>query len=218
MAIRIESITRDAQGLPVVTWIEDRDMFAPGGGGRERISCFIRPDKDGVLQFVAAGTRRHGAEEEARPWQKLAGFEVVEAGRLYRTPLFKALIDALTKKNPMTGAALTDGAFVTVALFSEEKRGLDIPIHINCAIATSAEANELYALLRREFIDEREPILGEVNFDGRYVWPVRKQPFTAYKHEKLPAAPWWHEWAANGIVAAILGGLAALGFWWLVVR
>ena len=43
MAIHMEPVTRDAQGLPVVTWIEDRDMFAPGSGGRERISCFIRP-------------------------------------------------------------------------------------------------------------------------------------------------------------------------------
>jgi hypothetical protein len=107
---------------------------------------------------------------------------------------------------------------VTVALFSEEKRGLDIPIHINCAAATPAEANELYALLRREFIDEREPILSEVNFDGRYVWPERKRSsFAAHKHEKLPTAPWWHEWAANGIVVAVLGGLA-FAFWWLVVR
>lgn len=218
MAIRIESVTRDAQGLPVVTWIEDRDMYSPGSGGRERISCFIRPDEDGVLHIVAAGSRRYGGEEEARPWQKLLGFEVVEAGRLYRTPLLSALIDAQTKKNPMTGAALTDGAFVTVALFSEEKRGLDTPIHINCAAATPAEANELYALLRREFIGERDPILREVNFDDGFVWPKRKlSSFAPYKHEKLPPAPWQHEWAANGIVVAILGGLA-FAFWWLVMR
>jgi hypothetical protein len=31
MAIRLDPKAADAQGLPVVSWEEDRNLFAPGG-------------------------------------------------------------------------------------------------------------------------------------------------------------------------------------------
>ena len=60
MAIRFDDNKPDAQDLPVVSWVEDRNLFAPGSGGPARVTCFIRPDEEGVLQFVAAGSVRHG--------------------------------------------------------------------------------------------------------------------------------------------------------------
>ena len=71
MAIRLDAKAEDAQGLPVVSWEEDRNLFAPGGATPARVSCFIRPDENGVLQFVSIGPVRHGETEEARPWEKL---------------------------------------------------------------------------------------------------------------------------------------------------
>ena len=76
MGIRLDPEQADAQGLPVVTWEEDRNQFAPEGPGPARVACFIRPDTEtGVLQFVAAGSVRHGSFEEARPWEALKSFE-----------------------------------------------------------------------------------------------------------------------------------------------
>ena len=69
MGIWLDRELVDDQGFPVVTWEEDRNLMAPGGIGRVRVSCFIRPDAEGVLQFVAVGSVRHGAFEEARPWE-----------------------------------------------------------------------------------------------------------------------------------------------------
>ena len=45
MAIRFDAVTEDAQGLPVVSWVEDRNRFAPGGISPARVACFIRPDE-----------------------------------------------------------------------------------------------------------------------------------------------------------------------------
>ena len=67
MAIRFDKVTEDEQKLPVVSWEEDRNIFAPAGFGPARVACFIRPDKEsGRLMFVAAGSVRHGDFEEAR--------------------------------------------------------------------------------------------------------------------------------------------------------
>jgi hypothetical protein len=68
MAIRLDKERTDAQGLPVVTWEEDRNLFAPGGISPARVACFIQPDAEtGVMQFVSAGLVRHGEFVEARP-------------------------------------------------------------------------------------------------------------------------------------------------------
>src|SRR5215472_1225941 len=100
MAIRLDAkTTKDAQDLPVVSWEEDRNLFAPGGVTSARVSCFIRPDKDGVLQFVSVGSVRHGAFEEARPWQKLVSFEVKRADELYHSARHRALHDMLVSKS-----------------------------------------------------------------------------------------------------------------------
>jgi hypothetical protein len=58
-----------------------------------------------MLQFVAAGAVRYGEEDEARPWEKLSGFEVGVAGELYNTPLKRALYQVAGKKNAMTGGS-----------------------------------------------------------------------------------------------------------------
>ena len=81
MAIRIDALTHDVQGLPVVSWEEDRNLFAPDGIGPARVACYIRPDeKTGVLQFVAAGSVRHGDFEEARPWEAVAFLRAQHGG------------------------------------------------------------------------------------------------------------------------------------------
>ena len=88
MAIRFDTVTMDEQKLPVVSWEEDRNIFAPEGIGPARVACFIRPDKEsGELMFVAAGLVRHGDFEEARPWELLHSFEQTMADQHYWSAL-----------------------------------------------------------------------------------------------------------------------------------
>ena len=114
----------DAQGLPVVTWEEDRNLFAPEGAGPARVACFIRPDeKTGVLQFVSAGSVRHGAFEEARPWELLKSFQSGTADQLYYAASDRAALDLLASKSKSGAGRLlaTDGAQVMLANFADER-------------------------------------------------------------------------------------------------
>ena len=131
MAIRIDALTHDVQGLPVVSWEEDRNLFAPDGIGPARVACYIRPDeKTGVLQFVAAGSVRHGDFEEARPWEVLHSFERSAAEQNYHVPAERALIDMVASKSKSGLGRLlaTDAAHVLLANFSDERRsGCEAP-------------------------------------------------------------------------------------------
>src|SRR5215831_5181420 len=139
MAIRLDPKATDAQGLPVVTWEEDRNLFAPGGASPARVACFIRPDANGVLQFVSVGLVRHGEFEEARPWEALVSFEVKKADQLYHAGE-RVLVDVLAGKSKSGAARLMahDGAQVILANFADEQRS--VPMHLNCADCTPVEA------------------------------------------------------------------------------
>jgi hypothetical protein len=208
MAIQLDVIGRDDQQLPAVSWIEDRNMFAPGKGGRERVSCFIKRDpRTGELLFASVGLVRHGNREKARPWSRLVSFKLSRADDQYKPAQEKAMEEAIGQKYPAARVALTDGAFVVIADFG------DVPMHLNCAAASLAEADELHAVLKREFIDSRGAVLHKA-LGGENIWPEH-MPFVTFKPPELKPLPWWHEWAANATVVAILLLLAAL-FYWLV--
>jgi hypothetical protein len=215
MAIRFDDNKPDAQGLPVVSWVEDRNLFAPGGQTPARVSCFIRRDQNGDLQFVSVGPVRAGAYEEARPWGALVSFERASADHLYYSEADRAGLDLLRSKDK-TGVArwaMADGAMVLLAHFADE-RPTD-PMHLNCAVASPVEGMRLHDLLTREFITKRSFLLERL-CDGAPVWPEDK-PFDAYKPPAPAVLSPWVEWGSNLIVATVLG-VVGFGFYWLVVR
>jgi hypothetical protein len=216
MAIKIDVIDRDAQGLPVVSWIEDRNHFAPGTGGRERVSCFIRPDQEtGELHFVAVGKVRHGEDIETRPWRKLNGFSTMPAD-IYRTAQEQVIVKTLGDKYKAAGVALTDGALVAVAHF-EGPEGFDAPLHLNCAAASAADAGKLHAILQREFTgQQRAAVLNKAECRGKYVWP-EGVAFVPYAPARLDPPPAWVEPLANLAVVAFFG-LLGFGVWWFLLR
>lgn len=209
MAIRFDAVTEDAQGLPVVSWVEDRNRFAPGGISPARVACFIRPDeKTGVLQFVRVGSVRHGPFEEARPWQFLLSFEKSTAEQQYYTPEERVAMEILANKvkNGAGRILTTDGAQVMLANFGDE-RSSD-PMHLNCATARPVDVallhdrlNRAFLLRRNEFVDER--------CGGLFTWPA-DELFTPYAVPKLAKLPLWADWLANLCVVAVLAllGLA----------
>jgi hypothetical protein len=216
MGIRLDPETKDAQGFPVVSWEEDRNLFAPEGYGRARVTCFIRPDKEGVLQFVSVGSVRHGAFEEARPWQALVSFAVERAEQHYYSAADRALLDALGSKSKISAARvlMTDGAQVMLANFGDERPG--VPMHLNCADAAPVEVALLHDRLSREFIHKRDALVLEY-CGGEFKWPEDKAPFAAHVPPTLTAPPAWHEWVSNLIVAAVVA-LLGFGFYWLLLR
>ena len=196
--IRIDDVTYDAQGLPIVRWEEDRNIFAPEGAGRSKVVCFIRPNAEGELMFVSVGSVRHGEHEEARPWRLLQSFSISRADEHYYEPLARAAMDALLSKNRMLHAGMTDGAQVVLAHFADEQAS--VPMHLNCASTSPVEVARLHDRLRREFIDKRLDLVVE-KCDSEFVW---KGKFEAYKPAKEQQAPRQNEHVMNFIVYAVL--------------
>jgi len=215
MTIRLDPKSADAQGLPVVTWEEDRNLFAPGGVAPARVSCFIRPDKNGVLQFVSAGLVRHGELEEARPWEALAGFEVSSADKHYRSATGRALLEMLASKSKSgVGRVLaTDGAFVILANFADERRS--VPMHLNCADCKPVEAAMLHDRLRLEFLDRRLDLIEE-RCGGEYVWP-KGRSFVAHAPTISAAPPRWMLRLVDLAIVVVLGLIVA-GLYLLLIR
>jgi hypothetical protein len=215
MAIRLDPKAADAQGLPVVTWEEDRNLFAPGGVTPARVACFIRPGENGVLQFVSAGLVSHGEFEEARPWEALAGFAVSSAEKHYRSPAQGALLDVLASKSKSgAGRVLaTDGAFVILANFLDERRSL--PMHLNCAACTPVEADMLHDRLRLEFLDRRNDLIAE-RCDGDFIWRKDK-PFTAFTPQVTRPLPRWMKRLVDTALVLLLG-LTVWGLYELLLR
>jgi hypothetical protein len=178
MAIRLDPGAVDAQGLPVVSWEEDRNLFAPGGAAPARVACFIRPDEHGVLQFVSVGAARHGAFEEARPWEKLVSFGVDKADQHYYSAGDRGLLGILAGKSKSGVGRLlaTDGAFVILANFADERRS--VPMHLNCADCSPVEAAMLHDRLRLEFLDRRLDLVAD-QCGGEFAWP-EDRPFVAH--------------------------------------
>jgi hypothetical protein len=206
MAIKLEPKAADVQGLPVVSWKEDRNQFAPGGPGPARMACFIRPDEHGVLQFVSVGLR-HGAFEEARPWQTLTGFEVSSADKLHYSAGDRAILDMLASKSKSGVGRLltTDGAVVILANFADERRS--VPMHLNRAVCAPVEAAMLHDQLRLEFLDRRMNLVAD-QCDGNYVWP-KDRPFDIHKPIVSASVPWWLRRLGDVFVVIILGLIGA---------
>ncbi len=122
MGIRLDPQQADAQGLPVVTWEEDRNLFAPEGSGPARVACFIRPDAEtGVLQFVALGSVRHGQFEEARPRRCSNPSRKPRGTSFILRPRYCAALDPIASKSKSGAVSLlaADGAFVMLANFAD---------------------------------------------------------------------------------------------------
>jgi hypothetical protein len=214
MTIKFDPKVADAQGLPVVSWKEDRNLFAPGGAGPARVACFIRPDELGVLQFVSVGVR-HGAFEEARPWETLAGFEVSSADKLYPSASERALLDMLGNKSKsgVGRVLMTDGAIVILANFGDERRS--VAMHLNRASCTPVEAARLHDRLRLEFLDRRHVLVSD-RCKGDYAWP-KDLPFESHKPIVAASLPWWLRRLGDVIVLIILG-LVGAAFYLLLAR
>ena len=216
MAIRLDDERYDAQGLPVVTWEEDRNHFAPEGTGRAHVACFIRPDeKTGALLFVKAGSVRHGAFEEARAWHKLASFGRDTAEHLYTSASDRALLDILASKSKSGVGRLlaADGAQVLLANFGDERAS--VPMHLNCAEAPPVEVAMLHDRLHREFIARRPELLREKCGDEP-VWPKAK-PFAAYEPPAPAVLPRWKARLVDLSIAVVLG-LIGWGLYEFVLR
>jgi hypothetical protein len=215
MGIRLLSHTKDWQGFPVVIWQEDRNLFAPHGGGRARIDCFIQPNEVGELQFVSTGAVRYGGFEKARSWAKLVSFSVERADQLYVSAANRALLDVVASRSKSgVGRLITiDGAFVILANFADEQAS--IPMHLNCAACAPVEAAELHNCLHSAFIVNRPDAVNENN-GGEFIWPRQKR-FVAYEPPAPVETPLWMEWASNLIAAAVVGAIG-FGFYWLLLR
>jgi len=216
MAIRLDPEECDAQGLPVVSWKEDRNLFAPEGFGPARVACFIRPDRETeVLQFVSAGSVRHGAFEEARSWELLKSFQSGTADQLYYAASDRAALDLLASKSKSGAGQLLakDGAQVMLANFADERAS--VPMHLNCADASPVEVAMLHDQLHREFIAKRPLLLNEI-CGGEYVWPKDK-PFNAYKPPAPADASRWKARLVDLSIAVVLA-LIAWGFYEFVLR
>ena len=208
MAIRLDPEQADAQGLPVVTWEEDRNLFAPEGAGPARVACFIRPDSEtGVLQFVASGSVRHGFFEEARPWETLKSFEKGSADQLYYAGSDRAALDLVASKSKSGAGRLlaADGAVVMLANFADARAS--VATHLNCADATLTDVALLHDRLHREFIGKRLHLINEV-CSGEYIWPKDK-PFMAYKP---PAPAAITRWKARLVDLSIVATLGLIGW------
>jgi hypothetical protein len=216
MTIKLDPVAADGQGLPVVTWEEDRNHFAPEGAGRARVACFIRSDeKSGVLQFVRSGSVRHGAFEEARPWDRLVSFGRETAEQLYASASDRALLDVLASKSKSGAGRLlaTDGAQVMLANFADERPS--VPMHLNCAESAPAEVALLHDRLHREFILKRADLLRD-KCGGEPVWPKDK-PFAAYEPPAPAVLPRWKVRLADLTIAAVMG-LIGWGVYEFVLR
>jgi hypothetical protein len=216
MAIRLDPEQADAQGLPVVTWVEDRNLFAPEGSGPARVACFIRPDQEtSVLQFVTAGSVRHGLFQEARSWELLKSFEKASADQLYYAPSDRAALDLLAGKSKSGAGRLlaADGALVMLASFADARASEGM--HLNCADATLVETAELHNRLHREFIAKRLHLVNEL-CGGEYVWPKDK-PFIAYEPPAPAIVPRWKTRLVDLSIAVMLA-LAGWAFYEFMMR
>lgn len=191
--IAFDEVTKDAQELPVVSWVEDRNLF--GGGSRKRIACFIAPDSEGVLQFCCGGQKR--------PWAALKSFALSTAEREYYDQNERMAMEYLRGKSKIGGPIAHDNAHVIVAQFADERAS--VPMPLNRAIAKPLEIAELHNRLRVAFIAGRGQIAAK-RWQG---------DFTAFAVSR--AQPAWVDWAANVVAACVLG-LMGFGFYWLVVR
>jgi hypothetical protein len=207
MGIRLDPEAADAQGLPLVTWEEDRNLFAPEGSGPARVTCFIRPDREtGVLQFVASGSVRHGLFEEARPWELLKSFEKGSADQLYYAASDRAVLDLLASKSKSGAGRLlaADGALVMLANFADARAS--VATHLNCADATLSDMAVLHDRLHQEFIAKRPQFVNDI-CGGEYVWPKDK-PFISWQLPAPAEIPRWKARLVDGSIAVALGLIA----------
>ena len=176
----------------------------------------FRPDKEtGVLQFVAAGSVRHVAFEEARSWELLKSFEKGSADQLYYAASDRAALDLLASKSKSGAGQLLakDGAQVMLANFADEHAS--VPMHLNCADTSPVEVAVLHDRLHREFIAKRPHLVNEL-CGGEYIWPKDK-PFIAFQPPAPAAVPRWKARLVDLSIVAMLA-LIAWAFYEYVLR
>jgi hypothetical protein len=217
MAIRLDAETVDKQGFPVVSWEEDRNLFAPEGHGRARVACFIKPDKEGVLHFVCVGSVRHGRFEEARRWDMLRTFERATAEHLYYSGGDRAALDWLGSRSK-SGAGrvlMADGAHVMLANFADVQ--VSAPMHLNCADCAPVEMVPLHDRLHREFIAKRDELVS--NLCGTdAVWSKDKPEFVPHVPNISARGRTVRGWVYDLLGAATVAGLIGSAIYLFIIR
>src|SRR5262245_16425510 len=113
--IRVENVTTDDVGFPIVRWTESRGAHSPEAFGNASVECCIRKHKDTrELLFVARGTVRNGTYEEGRPWKDIKGFTAVAADSLYHSPLEREMLSRLLQRSPSAAILVRDHAIVVL--------------------------------------------------------------------------------------------------------
>jgi hypothetical protein len=174
------------------------------------------PDKEtGVLQFVAAGSVRHVAFEEARSWELLKSFEKGSADQLYYAASDRTGLDLLASKGKSGARQLLakDGAQVMLANFADERAS--VAMNLNCADASPVEVVLVHDRLHRAFIAKR-PLLVSEKCGGEHVWP-KKKPFIAYRPPVPAVVPRWKAHLVDLSIAVILAPIG-WGFYEFVPR
>jgi hypothetical protein len=178
--IRDLQVSNDAAGFPVVTWKEDRNFASPEAMKRARVECRImKSATTGALLFVARGTVRQGSFEEGKPWERLNGFSQPTADQLYYTKKQLELRHHFAGKGVGAKLGASDSAHVLLAEFRD-----DTALHVNCADASPVDIDRLRVTLTREFVINREELVGDI-CHGLYQWPVTDEKIMTYD----PARP-----------------------------
>ena len=164
---------------------------------------------------MSVGAVRHGAFEEARPWEKLVSFGVDKADQHYYSAGDRTLLDMLSGKSKSGVGRLlaTDGAFVILANFADERRS--VPMHLNCADCLPVEAAMLHDRLRFEFLDRRLDLVAE-QCGGEFTWS-EDRPFAAHSPAVAPRLPRWVVRLVDLSIAAMLA-LIGWGLYKFVLR
>lgn len=198
MAIRSVTVSRDAAAalpgadgkpalvnFPVVAWLEDRNMHAPGGGGVERVECRIMKAgqgldgiEEGALLFVSRGRVHAGSYEEGRPWRNLVQFASDRSEKQYVTASELALRQLASRKSEALQYLFSDGGQVVLANFDDDRPG--VSLHLNCADASAAEIANLCGVLLREFVLRRGALVRDTPFEHSFVWPKGNDTLETY--------------------------------------
>jgi hypothetical protein len=201
----------DGGDLPIVSWVEPRNLLSPEAGREARVECRImRKAEGGQLLFVARGSVRRGQFEQGLPWQLLTGFSRERADARYYSGASRAVLELIGQRGQAMRALLSDTAHVIIAEFGGEDR-----IDINCADASEVEIEELQRTLRQLFVDSKPDHMDRLRkMKLNWAWPADDGKVLTYD----PARKNWAGKAAAGgeairvIVATLVIAALMFGF------
>ena len=202
------TVTADAAGFPIVSWIEARGLWAAGGPGLARVECRIMKEAGtGVLLFVARGEKRSGQFEQGKPWQALEGFSVQMAGARHRRPLEAIIREHIAKNGLFSKWLWGDPAQTLFAEFHGDE-----PITINDAESMQSDLEELHFTLKRAFLMNRDDLTSRL-CQEYHRWPAKDDRVATYDPTRIPdptpAAVSWPAQAAFAAAALALSGFLA---------